>query len=297
MKAVEGWLTFVTSSQIKFPSFCTRMARNLTILACASLRASVTLPSLHHRGLLKELLVHIGIPQLATCSNSTFHGTAQKKCILGTSDQSLRADDQAVRKQTYSEPKASPRPAFTVQNADFNRHASILLDEQYRNTIRVYADGSAHPDRAGSAAVLLRDGNDHRVLRLSLPADSEPRFTACDTEAVALLLGVHLLATERENLVPCSMSTDCKELIQAIGARTLPSSGLHVQRLLGEFYKQVDSLASINSHGSYSLQLCWVKGHFGVKGNVIAHKEARIAAMQRLSSPPDLLPPNLNRII
>jgi ribonuclease HI len=186
------------------------------------------------------------------------------------------------------------RPTFTIQNAGFDERASILLDEQSRNTIRVYADGSAHPERAGSAAVLLRDGSDDRVLRLSLP--TERKFTACDTEVVALLLGMHLLATERENLGPCSMSTDCKELIQAIGACTFPSSGLRVERLLGEFYKQVDSLASINSRGSYSLQLCWVKGHVGVKGNVIANREAR-AAMQGQSSPPDELPPNLNSII
>ncbi|KAH9982085.1 hypothetical protein BGW80DRAFT_2356 [Lactifluus volemus] len=164
-------------------------------------------------------------------------------------------------------------PTFTIQNAGFDERASILLDEQSRNTIRVYADGSAHPERAGSAAVLLRDGCDDRVLRLSLP--TERKFTACDTEVVALLL----------------------ELIQAIGACTFPSSGLRVQRLLGEFYKQVDSLASISSHGSYSLQLCWVKGHVGVKGNVIANREARIAAMQGQSSPPDELPPNLNSII
>jgi hypothetical protein len=58
------------------------MARNLTNLACTSLRTSVTFAiSLPY----PRLLVHTGILQLEKCSNRTFHGSAQKKRILGTS--------------------------------------------------------------------------------------------------------------------------------------------------------------------------------------------------------------------
>ncbi|KAI0248075.1 hypothetical protein BJV78DRAFT_844502 [Lactifluus subvellereus] len=201
---------------------------------------------------------------------------------------------KAAAAQTRSQPKATPPHAFTVETAGFDLQASISLDKQSQPTVRIYTDGSAHPDRAGAAAVLLREGRDPRVLRLPLLAN--PRFTAREAEAVALLLGLHLLATERENLVPCSMSTDCQELIKTIQA-TFPSSGLHVKRLpvLGEFYKQANFLASMNRHGPYSLQLRWVKGHSGVRGNVIANREARIAAIWGLSSPSDLLPPILRQ--
>ena len=207
----------------------------------------------------------------------------------------LPTSGKAAAAQTRPEPKATPSRSFTIETAGFDRQASISLDEQSQPTIRIYTDGSASPDRAGAAAVLLREGRDPRVLRLPLLAN--PSFKAYETEAIALLLGLHLLATERRNLVPCSMSTDCQELIRAIQALTFSSSGQHVKRLsvLGKFYKQANHLASINKHDPYSLELRWVKGHSGVRGNVIADQEAGIAAMKGLSSPSCVLPPILRQ--
>jgi Reverse transcriptase (RNA-dependent DNA polymerase) len=78
-----------------------------------------------------------------------------------------------------------------------DKEASVLLDRNARETIKVYTDGSAHGGKVGAAAILTRQGKADRVLRIYMGTTEE--HTVPEAELVGLVLGLHLIHTEKHN--------------------------------------------------------------------------------------------------
>ena len=76
-----------------------------------------------------------------------------------------------------------------------NKEASTQAEELADETVRVYTDGSAHNGKVGAAAILCRPGKPDRVLRAHLGIDKH--HTVYEAELAGILLGLHLIKTER----------------------------------------------------------------------------------------------------
>ena len=62
--------------------------------------------------------------------------------------------------------------------------------------MQVYADGSAIEGKVGAAAILLREGRPTRALHFHL--GPEGKHTVHEAELVGILLGLHLINTEKK---------------------------------------------------------------------------------------------------
>jgi len=95
-----------------------------------------------------------------------------------------------------------------------DKEASKQADRSARETIKVYSDGSAHNGKVGAAAVLTREGKPDRVLRLHM--GSVEQHTVYKAELVGLLLGMHLITTERNRKKSCAIGLDNKAAIETL---------------------------------------------------------------------------------
>src|SRR5260370_25229962 len=80
--------------------------------------------------------------------------------------------------------------------------------------IQVFMDGSVIDGKVGAAAVLTRQGKDHRILHLHLRrADS---FNNYEAELAGLLLGMHLIKTEKATRRHTAIGMDNQAAISAV---------------------------------------------------------------------------------
>ena len=153
-----------------------------------------------------------------------------------------------------------------------SKEASAQLDNTSREIIKVYSDGSAHDGKVGAAAVLMRQGKPDRVLRLCLGTTKQ--HTVPEAELVGLILGVHLINTEKRNRKSCAIGIDSQGAIKTL-LTELTNPGHH---LAAEALRIATHLQNRAGNTNYSLTIRWTAGHVGIPGNEKADKEAKRAA-------------------
>jgi ribonuclease HI len=76
-----------------------------------------------------------------------------------------------------------------------DKEASITADAEGKEKVKVYSDGSAQEGKVGVAAILIRPGKEMRKLHYHL--GTADQHTVFEAELVGLLLGLHLIKTEK----------------------------------------------------------------------------------------------------
>jgi ribonuclease HI len=156
--------------------------------------------------------------------------------------------------------------------------------------IKVYSDGSAHDGKVGAAAILKREGKPDRILKLHLGTTEQ--HTVYEAELVGMIMGLHLIKTERRSKVSCALNVDNQAALVAIKS-AMNKSGQHLAANLLQIAKQ---LHTRRGSSRFKLTFRWTAGHVGITGNEDADKEAKAAADGESSAKEDL-PPYLRKKI
>ena len=152
----------------------------------------------------------------------------------------------------------------------------------------VYTDGSAMEGKVGAAATLLRDGRPARTLHFHLGPEKE--HTVHEAELVGILLGLHLISTERKGGTTCAIGSDNQAAIKAF-LSDFRKPGHHLAR---ESLRLAYLIRNRRRKSKYKLTLRWTAGHEGIEGNEVADQEAKKAAEGRTSDL-NLLPAYLRK--
>ena len=171
-----------------------------------------------------------------------------------------------------------------------NKEASKKADATAIERIKVYSDGSAHDGKVGAAALLRREGKPDRVLKLHL--GSTEHHTVYEAELAGMLMGLHLIKTEKKNAVKCVLSVDNQAALTAINSE-LNKSGQHIADNL---LKAVKKLCVSKGDNRFALTFRWSAGHVGIAGNEDADELAKSAADGDSSDSRDL-PPYLRKTL
>ena len=169
--------------------------------------------------------------------------------------------------------RMDPITVSIPQSKEDSRTADANAEEE----IKVYSDGSMHEGKVGAAAVLYRNGQRTRSLRLHLGEAS--KYTVYEAELMGMLLGnigIHLIKTEKKGRVKCAIGVDNQAAIQALDSE-LTNPGQH---LAAEFLRVADQIVLARNGGTqnYELTVRWTAGHIGIEGNEWADREAKKAA-------------------
>jgi ribonuclease HI len=189
------------------------------------------------------------------------------------------------------EPTRRP-PNFTPTHntrIDPDKDTARAHDNTIHNTgIRIYSDGSGFRGGIGAAAVLFDNGRKVTTLRYKL--GREDQHTVYEAEIVGVLLGLHLAKRSRaanNDRVPISISLDNTAVIKASTTQTNKPS----QYLLEHLHKALENL---DEDLAERIELIWIPGHTGAKGNEEADKAAKRAA-QGNSSAKEAIPEILRK--
>src|ERR1019366_6056246 len=111
-------------------------------------------------------------------------------------------------------PANGQEPKINITIPD-NKEESIQVEAHAEESVRVFTDGSSHNGKVGAAAVLRRSGRPDRTLRVYL--GKEEHHTVYEAELARILLGLHLIKTERKcRKVKCVIGADNQAAIQAM---------------------------------------------------------------------------------
>ena len=151
--------------------------------------------------------------------------------------------------------------------------AKESIEWDLRNTAqtRIYTDGLGFNGLAGAAAVLFRGQAAPRMLWYHLGLLTE--HTTFEVEALGVILGLHLLGSERQ-VTSVTISTDSQAVLGALDTRNLKPG----QQYIDEILRLAIGAWCWAMPGDYSLELAWVKGHDGSEGNKQADLETKAAA-------------------
>jgi len=142
--------------------------------------------------------------------------------------------------------------------------------------------------KVGAAAVLLRAGKPGRKLHFHL--SSEDKHTVYKAELLGILLGLHLINTERRNSTTFALGSDNQAAIKAFQSN-LRSPGHHLAR---EALRLAHQIHFSKRKTKYELTIRWTAGHKGIEGNKTADRKVKIAA-EGFTSDPTLLPQYLRK--
>jgi len=106
-----------------------------------------------------------------------------------------------------------------------SREDSIKETEEASEEIQIFMDGSAMEGKVGTAAILIREGRHTRTLRLHLGPETE--HTVHEAELVGILLGLHILSTEKKNGKLAMIGMDNQAAIKAFDSE-LRNPGHHL---------------------------------------------------------------------
>ena len=107
----------------------------------------------------------------------------------------------------------------------------------------------------------MRVGKADRTLRLCLGTTEE--HTVAEAESVGLILGLHLIATDKRSRVKCAIGLNTQAVIKALNTE-LTNPGHH---LTAEAIRIAECLSNCDGNARYSLTIRWTAGHVGIKGN------------------------------
>ena len=137
--------------------------------------------------------------------------------------------------------------------------------------IRVYSDGSAQEGKVGAAAILICPGKDTRKLHFHL--SSVEHHTVFEAELIGMLLGLHLIKTQKTR-TSYSLGADNQAALSA--AATPGNKSGHY--LADHFLTAAFKLQKTNGTANHSLMLSWTVSHMKIEGNEMADEEAKTAA-------------------
>ena len=126
--------------------------------------------------------------------------------------------------------------------------------------------------KVGAAAILLRAGKPAHELHLHL--GSEDKHTVHEAELAGILLGLHLINTERKNSTTFALGSDNQAMIKAFQSN-LRSLGHHLAR---EALRLAHQIHHRKRKTKYALTIRWTAGHEGIEGNEAIDQEAKKAA-------------------
>jgi ribonuclease HI len=188
---------------------------------------------------------------------------------------------------TARDPSKTGRLPFKISVAA-DKESSIKEMENASEEIQVFTDGSAQEGRVGAAAILTRKNRPDRILHFHLGPETE--HTVHEAELVGILLGAHLISTERKGSTTCAIGVDNQAAISAFDS-DLRKPGHHLAR---EIMRITNRTRKKRRKGKYTLTIRWTAGHVGIEGNEKADAEAKKAA-EGLSSDTKTIPPYLRK--
>jgi ribonuclease HI len=156
--------------------------------------------------------------------------------------------------------------------------------------IQVFADGSALEGKVGAAAILLRTGKPTHSLHFHLSKEKE--HTAHEAELVGILLGLHLISTEKRGGTTFALGCDNQAAIKVFHSN-LRNPGHH---LAWEALRIAHQIQNSKKKTKYALTIRWTAGHEGIEGNEIIDREAKKVA-EGHSSDAKLLPTFLRKTL
>jgi ribonuclease HI len=169
-----------------------------------------------------------------------------------------------------------------------SKDESVIEAANATEAIKVYSDGSEANGKVGAAAIMIKPGKPSRTLHFHLGSDTE--HTIQEAELVGLLLGVHLIKTEKKGNISFALGTDNQGAIKTLKT-DLAQPGQKIALCLLETARNIQKK---REKSAYSLMVRWTAGHSGIPGNEKADKEAKTAA-EGLTTNKKHLPPLLRR--
>ena len=97
-----------------------------------------------------------------------------------------------------------------------------------------------------------------------------------EAELAGMLMGLHLIKTEKKNKVECALNVDNQAALTAINSN-MNKPGQHLAGIIHEQAKKIQATKG-GSNSRCKLTFRWSAGHVGIKGNETADKEAKSAA-------------------
>ena len=156
--------------------------------------------------------------------------------------------------------------------------------------MKVYTDGSAQEGKVGAAALLIRQGEPNRVLHYHLGPSS--KHTVHEAELVGILLGLHLIKTDKKGRTSYAMGIDNQAAISALSSVKATSG----QYIANELLETAARIKKQRNSSRYSLTFRWTAGHVSIKGNKEVDGEAK-KATEGLTSNKMALPPLLRKAL
>jgi len=180
---------------------------------------------------------------------------------------------------------------FTTSIAG-SKEEAIADFHQCNNRTMIFTDGSSTNGKVGAAASLYIDFNHIATLRYHLGNDTE--HTVFKAEAVGLILAMQLLLSRNEVTFPATIFADNQAVIRS-GAHPTAKPGHY---LLFRFRNLVRHLHERKDLDHTSINLNWIAGHADIKGNELADREAKLAALRSdMASPRRELPKSLRKCL
>ena len=138
----------------------------------------------------------------------------------------FKLDTRAIEKLPVAmcDPSKTSELPFNTRIAE-NKEDSV---EEVRNAteeIQIFLDGSALEGKVGALVVLTHKGRISKTLHFHLRPDTED--TVHKAELIGILLGIHLLKTEKGAGIPVSIGVDNQVAIKAFDSK-LRSPGHHI---------------------------------------------------------------------
>jgi len=138
--------------------------------------------------------------------------------------------------------------------------------------VQVFLDGLAMEGKVGAAVVLLRAGKPACILHLHLGL--EDKHTVYKVELVGILLGLHLINTERKNGTTFALGSNNQAAIKAFQLN-LRSPCYHLAR---EALCLAHQINYRKRKTKYALMIRQTARHKGIKGNEAVDREVKKAA-------------------
>ena len=186
------------------------------------------------------------------------------------------------------------RNPMDINNGPIRISIANSKEESKRETlnatekVKIFTDGSVHSNKVGAAAILTRPGHRDRILHYHLGhADEHNNYEA---ELVAILMGLHLIKTEKSGSTSFALGADNHAAIKSFTSDLIHSG----QAIASNIIRLASTIRNKHRSQKYSLVIRWTAGHSGIAGNEKADKEAKRAA-EGITSDKKLLPPLLRR--
>ncbi|QRV84548.1 Reverse transcriptase from transposon X-element protein [Ceratobasidium sp. AG-Ba] len=160
-----------------------------------------------------------------------------------------------------------------------SKEAALAAIERVNADVRIYSDGSGIDGGIGAAAVLCRDGQPDKILRLHL--GSNKRHVVYEAELVGAMLALHLLANER-GVDSAWVGIDNQAVLHTLRS-PIVNAAPHLVLAIADLAKHLT-----RSHPGLSVTTTWVPAHVGVPGNELADVAAKEAARGLSSDAQDL---------